>query len=60
MVSTLEDIQTQLTAFDLFQLLADEAHSFFLDSGMDASSPAKRGFRYAELDVTRSSVRILS
>ena len=38
-----------MTAFDLFQLLADEPHSFFLDSGMDAPSPAKRGFRYAEL-----------
>lgn len=25
-----------MTAFDLFQLLADEPHSFFLDSGMDA------------------------
>ena len=38
-----------MTAFDLFQLLADEPHSFFLDSGVDAPSPAKRGFRYAEL-----------
>ena len=38
-----------MTAFDLFQLLADEPHSFFLDSGMDAPSPARRGFRYAEL-----------
>jgi para-aminobenzoate synthetase component 1 len=38
-----------LTAFDLFQLLADEPYSFFLDSGMDVPSPAKRGFRYAEL-----------
>ena len=38
-----------MTAFDLFRLLADEPHSFFLDSGMDASSPVKRGFRYAEL-----------
>ena len=25
-----------MTAFDLFRLLADEPHSFFLDSGMDA------------------------
>ena len=38
-----------MTAFDLFGLLADEPHSFFLDSGRDAPSPAKRGFRYAEL-----------
>ena len=38
-----------MTAFDLFGLLADEPHSFFLDSGMDAPSPTKRGFRYAEL-----------
>ena len=38
-----------MTAFDLFQLLADEPHSFFLDSGRDAPRPAKRGFRYAEL-----------
>ena len=37
-----------MTAFDLFRLLADEPHSFFLDSGMDVPSPAKRGFRYAE------------
>ncbi len=49
MVSTLETIQTRLTALDLFRLLADEPHSFFLDSGVDAPSPAKRGFRYAEL-----------
>ena len=38
-----------MTAFDLFQLLADEPHNFFLDSGMDTPGPAKRGFRYAEL-----------
>ena len=38
-----------MTAFDLFQLLAGEPHSFFLDSGMEAPSPAKREFRYAEL-----------
>lgn len=38
-----------MTAFDLFRLLADGPHSFFLDSGMDAPSPAKRGFRSAEL-----------
>ena len=38
-----------MTAFDLFRLLADEPHSFFLDSGIDAPRPAKRGFRYAEL-----------
>lgn len=31
-----------MTAFDLFRLLADEPHSFFLDSGVEASSPAKR------------------
>ena len=49
MVPTLEEIQTPLTAFDLFRLLADEPHSFFLDSGMDGPNPAKRGFRYAEL-----------
>ena len=30
-------------------MLADEPHSFFLDSGIDAPSPAKRGFRHAEL-----------
>ena len=48
-VPTLEEIQTQLTAFDLFRVLADEPHSFFLDSGVDAPSPTKRGFRYAEL-----------
>ena len=38
-----------MTAFDLFQLLADEPHSFFLDSSTEVSSAAKRGFRYAEL-----------
>ena len=38
-----------MTAFDLFQFLADDPHSFFLDSGIDASSPAQREFRYAEL-----------
>ena len=38
-----------MTAFDLFRLLADEPHSFFLDSGVDAPSPTKRSFRSAEL-----------
>ena len=38
-----------MTAFDLFRPLADEPHSFFLDSGMETPSAAKRGFRYAEL-----------
>lgn len=38
-----------MTAFDLFRLLADEPHSFFLDSSTEVPSPAKRGFRYAEL-----------
>ncbi|MCE2395439.1 aminodeoxychorismate synthase component I [Candidatus Poribacteria bacterium] len=44
MVSTLEEIQTRLTAFDLFQLLADEPHSFFLDSGMDAPRLGRYSF----------------
>lgn len=44
MVSTLEEIQTQLTAFDLFQLLADEPHSFFLDSGMDVPRLGRYSF----------------
>ena len=38
-----------MTAFDLFRLLADEPHSFFLDSSTEVSGPVKRGFRYAEL-----------
>ena len=33
-----------MTAFDLFQLLADEPHSFFLDSGMDAPRLGRYSF----------------
>ena len=33
-----------MTAFDLFQLLADEPHSFFLDSGMDAPGLGRYSF----------------
>ena len=33
-----------MTAFDLFRLLADEPHSFFLDSGMDAPRLGRYSF----------------
>ena len=33
-----------MTAFDLFQLLADEPHSFFLDSGMNAPGLGRYSF----------------
>ena len=42
--STLEKIQTRLTAFNLFRLLADEPHSFFLDSSIDAPRLGRYSF----------------
>ncbi len=44
----IEEVSTSLTAIELFELIKDRPHSFFLDSGMDAQRLGRYSFLGSE------------